>query len=116
MSLSIRIEHPGDAGGVRETNELAFGTPLEARLVDTLRAAAQAEACALRESFLSLVAAFDERVVGHILFTPVTIEPPIDRRIAGLAPMGRAAGTPALGDRRSGPIHRFGDSSSHWRC
>ena len=37
--------------------------------------------------YLSLVATIDDRVVGHILFTPVTIEPPVDRRIAGLAPM-----------------------------
>ena len=37
--------------------------------------------------YLSLVATIDERVVGHILFTPVTIEPPVECRIAGLAPM-----------------------------
>jgi putative acetyltransferase len=85
--IAIRLERPGDEVGVFETNELAFGTPLEADLVDTLRAAAQAEAFALHESYLSLVATIDERVVGHILFTPITIAPPVDRRIAGLAPM-----------------------------
>jgi putative acetyltransferase len=85
--IAIRLERPGDEVGIFETNELAFGSPLEARLVDALRAAAQAEACALRESYLALVAIIDEHVVGHILFTPVTIEPPVDRRIAGLAPM-----------------------------
>ena len=68
--LSIRIEEPGDAGGVRETNEQAFGEPLEARLVDALRGSADS---------ISLVAAIDACVVGHILFTPVTIEPPVDR-------------------------------------
>jgi putative acetyltransferase len=78
MSLSIRIEQPGDADGVRETNEQAFGEPLEARLVDALRGC---------EGYLSLVATIEDRVVGHILFTPITIEPPVDRRIAGLAPM-----------------------------
>ena len=95
--MTIRLEQPGDADGIRDTNEQAFGSPLEARLVDSLRAAAApTEADALR--YVSLVATLDERVVGHILFTPVTIEPPVDlevrlkpdatfRRIAGLAPM-----------------------------
>jgi putative acetyltransferase len=76
--ISIRVEQPGDADGVRETNQKAFGSPLEARLVDALRTSSD---------YLSLVATIDGRVVGHILFTPVTIEPPVDRRIAGLAPM-----------------------------
>jgi putative acetyltransferase len=79
-TVSIRGEQPGDADGIRETNEQAFGAPLEANLVDTLRESAQ-------EHYLSLVATIDGRVIGHILFTPVTIEPAVDRRIAGLAPM-----------------------------
>jgi putative acetyltransferase len=76
--IAVRFEQPGDESGVRETNELAFGAPLEARLVDALRGC---------DGYLSLVAASDQRVVGHILFTPVTIDPPAARRIAGLAPM-----------------------------
>ena len=76
--IVVRIEQPGDAAGIRETNEAAFGTPLEGSLVDTLRDS---------EDFLSLVATIDEQIVGHILFTPVTLEPPVDLRIAGLAPM-----------------------------
>jgi putative acetyltransferase len=83
----VRLEQPGDEPGVRETNELAFGAPLEAGLVDALRQSAQAEASALQERFLSYIATLDGRVVGHILFTPVTLEPPVDRRIAGLAPL-----------------------------
>jgi putative acetyltransferase len=86
LALQLRLEKPGDEPGIRETNELAFGEPLEARLVDALRQSAHADAYALRD-YLSLVATIDERVVGHILFTPVTIEPSVDRRIAGLAPM-----------------------------
>jgi putative acetyltransferase len=78
INLAIRLEQAGDADGIRETNELAFGAPLEARLVDALRAC---------DGYLSLVATIDDRVVGHILFTPVTIEPPVNRRVAGLAPM-----------------------------
>ena len=76
--ISVRFEQPGDAGGIRETNELAFGTPLEASLVDALRGS---------DDYLSLVATIDEQMVGHILFTPVTLEPPVHIRIAGLAPM-----------------------------
>lgn len=79
MDVSVRPEQPGDASGVREVNELAFGRPQEARLVDALRGSADA---------ISLVATVDDRVVGHILFTPVGIEPPPgDLRVAGLAPM-----------------------------
>jgi putative acetyltransferase len=76
--ISVRFEQPGDEAAIRETNELAFGAPLEARLVDTLRAT---------PGYLSLVATIEGRVVGHILFTPVTLEPPVACRIAGLAPM-----------------------------
>jgi len=79
MNVSVGPEQPCDAAGVREVNELAFGRPQEARLVDALRASADA---------LSLVATVDGRVVGHILFTPVGIVPPPgDIRVAGLAPM-----------------------------
>lgn len=83
--IDVRLEQPGDAAGIREANEQAFGESTEARLVDALRAAAHAGVATA--SYLSLVATIDERVVGHILFTPVTIDPPVDRRIAGLAPM-----------------------------
>ena len=74
----VRFEEARDIDGVRETNELAFGTPLEARLVDALRGA---------DHSLSLVATMDDRVVGHILFTPVNLEPANDARVAGLGPM-----------------------------
>jgi putative acetyltransferase len=77
--MTIRPERPDDVARVRDLNTLAFGQPAEARLVDTLRAN-----CA---DALSLVAD-DNAVVGHILFTPVTIEntePPLVGM--GLAPM-----------------------------
>lgn len=76
--MTIRPERPDDVARVRDINTLAFGQPVEALLVDTLRVN-----CA---DALSLVA--DENtVVGHILFTPVTIE--ADRPLVGmgLAPM-----------------------------
>jgi putative acetyltransferase len=76
--ILIRLEAPGDQDAVREINEQAFGSPVEARIVDALRDSAGS---------ISLVATNGERVVGHILFTPVSIDPPASVRIAGLAPM-----------------------------
>jgi putative acetyltransferase len=75
----IRPERPEDADPIRRANELAFGQPAEANLVEKLRHAS-ADA-------LSLVAD-EDGVVGHILFTPVTIEAAGRRVIGmGLAPM-----------------------------
>jgi putative acetyltransferase len=78
--ITIRSEQPEDSGKVRRVNELAFGHPTEANLVDRLR-----DGCADR---VSLVAEDDGAVVGHILFTPVAVEGG-GRRVLGmgLAPM-----------------------------
>lgn len=78
LNITVRLEEPADQGAVRETNEQAFGTRIEAGFVDALRGSPDS---------ISLVATIDNRVVGHVLFTPVTIEPPADVRMAGLAPM-----------------------------
>lgn len=77
--IAIRAERPEDAFGVRHVNELAFGQPAEANLVERLR-----RACT---DALSLVAV-DDAVVGHILFTSVVVES-AGRRVLGmgLAPM-----------------------------
>src|SRR5881396_4400587 len=77
--ITIRPEKPEDVSQVRNVNELAFGQPAEADLVERLR-----QAC---DDSLSLVAE-DDAVVGHILFTPVVIESE-ERRVLGmgLAPM-----------------------------
>src|SRR3989440_11575041 len=75
-----RREEPRDADAVWRVNELAFGEPTEANLVRELAAAGA--------STLSLVAEKDGYVVGHILFSPVTIETQAGQMIAiGLAPM-----------------------------
>ena len=81
----IRDEAAGDASAVRAVNEEAFGSPLEAGIVDALRADC--------EDRLSLVADEGGAIVGHILFTPVEIgaaEGPI--RGYGLAPMAVRTG------------------------
>jgi putative acetyltransferase len=75
----IRAERPEDAAAIRRVNELAFGQPAEADLVERLR-----HAC---DAGLSLVAD-DDGIVGHILFTPVTVEGTAGGVVGmGLAPM-----------------------------
>ncbi len=64
--LLIRDEQPPDAKQVREVNEAAFGRSDEADLIDRLRV----EGVIL----LSLVAQFDGQIVGHILFSRMTVE------------------------------------------
>lgn len=77
--MTVRPERPEDAARVRVINELAFGQPAEADLVERLR-----QSCA---DSLSLVAE-DGAIVGHILFTPVVVETR-GQRVSGmgLAPM-----------------------------
>ena len=76
---AIRIERPEDMPQVRIVNELAFGQPTEADLVDRLRSVCP--------DALSLVAVEDGVIVGHVLFTPAIID--AGRRIGGmgLAPL-----------------------------
>jgi len=78
--ISIRSERKEDQTAVHRVNELAFGQPGEADLVDALRERVDA--------FISLVATIDGSVVGHIFFSPVTIESEKTAFAAiGLAPM-----------------------------
>jgi putative acetyltransferase len=76
--VSVRLERPQDAAAVSEVNDQAFGSPLEGRIVERLRA---------EPGSISLVATIDDLVVAHILFTAVSLEPPVGFRIAGLGPM-----------------------------
>lgn len=80
MQITIRAEKPEDIQAIREINDQAFGQPLEGRLVDVLR-----ENGAV---LLSLVAVTDDRVIGHMLFSPVTLVSGAEQREgAGLGPM-----------------------------
>jgi putative acetyltransferase len=67
-SFFIRPEIPADIPAIYEVNCQAFGHDDEARLVDELRANGDFN------PDLSLVAVFNDRVIGHILFPDVTIE------------------------------------------
>ena len=77
--MELRPERPTDVDAVRRLNRLAFGTTTEVDLVDALRDQAQ--------RIVSLVAEDGGAIVGHILFSPVTLLSHPDLAIAGLAPM-----------------------------
>jgi len=66
--MIIRHEKKSDYSTIYEINKLAFNGENESKLIQTLRKS---------ENFnknLSLVAVNGEKIVGHILFTPITIE------------------------------------------
>jgi putative acetyltransferase len=64
--ITIRPEDPRDIEAVHQVNALAFGREEEVRIVEALRDAGKV--------ICSLVAQADGQVVGHILFSPMTIE------------------------------------------
>jgi putative acetyltransferase len=61
----IRPAAPSDAAAIRITLERAFGRPNEADLVEKLQS---------RSDTPGFVALVDDCIVGHVLFTPVTVE------------------------------------------
>ena len=78
--MIIRQEKPRDINDIHALNKLAFGQPQEANIIDKLRINC--------DNLLSLVAIENEKVVGHILFSPVEIEGQHGIiRGMGLAPM-----------------------------
>ena len=71
---------PKDIDEVRLLNDKAFGQPVEGHIVDKLR-----QSC---NRILSLVAISNNKIVGHIMFSPVTIETQeVVIQGMGLAPM-----------------------------
>ena len=77
--MNVRPEKADDLAAVRAVNEAAFETAAEANLVDALRGTAQ--------PLVSLVAELSGSVVGHILFSPVTLAPQSGLTLMGLGPM-----------------------------
>jgi putative acetyltransferase len=78
-AIQIRPETAADVPGIHAVNVAAFETRLEANLVDRLRQAAHPT--------VSLVADDGGKIIGHILFSPVTLSGDPDAKIMGLAPM-----------------------------
>lgn len=78
----IRAEKEKDWRAVRSLNTIAFARNDEAALVDELRR--EARPC------LSLIAEQDRAIVGHILFTPVSLSEHRELKMMGLGPMAVA--------------------------
>ena len=77
--MEIRSKRAADIEQVHAVNRAAFETGAEATLVDALREQARPIA--------SLVADNEGSIVGHILFSPVTLSRHSELNIMGLAPM-----------------------------
>jgi putative acetyltransferase len=77
----IRAEEAGDEEGVREVLRSSFRRDAEVTLVDQLRAHDKAA--------ISLVAICDGEVVGHVMFSPITVQYAFAGfRGLGLGPIG----------------------------
>lgn len=81
LGLRIRPEKPADILAITSVHQAAFHDEGESRLVELLRQNGKAE--------ISLVAEADGQVIGHLLFSPVTIAgSDHGLRGLGLAPVG----------------------------
>lgn len=74
--MDIRDERPADVRSIRQLNRRAFGRDQEANIVDALRSN--------RATLLSMIAVDEDDVVGHVMYSPVTIG---EMTGAGLGPM-----------------------------
>jgi putative acetyltransferase len=77
--MRVRPETEADRAAVRAVNEAAFETSAEAGVVEALRDGGV--------SLVSLVAETDGGVIGHILFSPVSLSDHADLNLMGLGPM-----------------------------
>ena len=77
--MLIRAEEEKDWAAVQVVNTCAFETSAEARLVTRLREEAK--------PVVSLVAEADGEIVGHIIFSPVSLSGHPRLEILGLGPM-----------------------------
>jgi len=75
--IEIREERADDIAAVRDLNRRAFGQDQESNIVDALRANGAA--------LLSLVATLNGQVVGHIMYSPLSIDGKFEG--AALGPM-----------------------------
>jgi putative acetyltransferase len=80
--MVIRAEEPRDSRAIHSVEAAAFGQPTEAELVDALRRDAT--------PLVSLVADDAGAIVGHALFSPVTLDGNPALRLMGLGPMAVA--------------------------
>ncbi len=80
MNIKIRKETTEDTNGIYHLNCEAFETDSEAKIVDALRSS--------NNLILSLVAVVDEKVIGHIAYSPMVFDDPDSSvKAVALAPM-----------------------------
>ena len=77
--MRVRPETEADCAAIRAVNEAAFGSPAEAEIVEVLRAKGV--------ELVSLVAERDASILGHILFSPVSLVGHDGLKLMGLGPM-----------------------------
>lgn len=77
--MRIRSEEPADAIAVRAVNEAAFDSGLEADIVEAIRNQ--------KDASISLVADSSEGILGHILFSSISLSGHTELRVMGLGPM-----------------------------
>ena len=77
--IEIRPESPADYSAIHDLTATAFESSAEASLIDALREQAT--------SIISLVAERDSLILGHILFSPVSVVGQPEFSLMGLAPM-----------------------------
>ena len=77
--MLIRPEREADQAAVYTVNAAAFATEAEAKLVDVLRTDAH--------PIVSLVAEEQGQIVGHIMFSPVSLSGDPQLKVMGLAPL-----------------------------
>lgn len=82
--VNIRPERAQDKSAIREVHLAAFPSTAEADLVERLRKS--------ETSSFSFVAETGNRIIGHIVFTRVTCDPPLDVIAYGLGPMAVVPG------------------------
>ncbi|HVI70327.1 MAG TPA: N-acetyltransferase [Pyrinomonadaceae bacterium] len=75
-TFETREERADDVAAIRDVNRRAFGQDQEGNIVDALRSNGAV--------LLSLVATLNDQVVGHIMFSPISVD---DVTGAALAPM-----------------------------
>ena len=87
QQITLRREQPDDIPAIRRVHEAAFGPPAEAEIVDAVRATCPGA--------ISLVAIEADTILGHVLFSPVSLASD-DRAPRGMG-LGPVAAEP---DRR----------------